>query len=71
MPLVVEPEPVPLTTGPDGVARIGATRVTLDSVVGAFREGATAEEILQQYPVPSAGRRVLGHRLLLAAPARS
>lgn len=51
MPLVVEPEPVPLTTGPDGVARIGATRVTLDSVVGAFREGATAEEVLQQYPV--------------------
>ena len=51
VPLVVEPEPVPLTTGLDGVARIGATRVTLDSVVGAFREGATAEEILQQYPV--------------------
>ena len=51
MPLVVEPEPVPLTPGPDGVARVGATRVTLDSVVGAFREGATAEEILQQYPV--------------------
>ena len=51
MPLIVEPEPVPLTTGPDGVARIGATRVTLDSVVGAFGEGATAEEILQRYPV--------------------
>lgn len=48
--LVVEPESVPLATGTDGVARIGATRVTLDSVVAAFREGATAEEILQQYP---------------------
>ena len=33
------------------VVRVGATRVTLDSVVGAFGEGATAEEILQQYPV--------------------
>ena len=26
------------------------TRVTLDSVVGAFRAGATAEEIAQQFP---------------------
>lgn len=30
---------------------IGETRVTLDTVVAAFREGATAEEISQQYPV--------------------
>ena len=29
---------------------IGATRVTLDTVVAAFHEGATAEEIVQQYP---------------------
>jgi uncharacterized protein (DUF433 family) len=48
--LVVDPEPVPLVTGADGVVRVGATRVSLDSVVAAFREGATAEEILQQYP---------------------
>lgn len=34
----------------DGVARIGGTRVTLDSVVYAFQQGATAEEIAQQYP---------------------
>lgn len=51
MTLVVEPELVPLVTGMDGVVRVDMTRVTLDSVVGAFREGATAEEILQQYPV--------------------
>ena len=28
----------------------GDTRVPLDAVVAAFREGATAEEIAQQYP---------------------
>jgi len=30
--------------------RVGGTRVTLDTVVGAFLRGATAEEIVQQYP---------------------
>ena len=34
----------------DGVARVGGTRVTLDTVVRAFMRGATAEEIAQQYP---------------------
>jgi len=48
--LVVGPEPVPLATDADGVVCVGATRVTLDAVVAAFREGATAEEIVQQYP---------------------
>jgi uncharacterized protein (DUF433 family) len=41
---------VPLTTDPHGNIRVGGTRVTLDSVVGAFRSGATAEEIAQQFP---------------------
>jgi uncharacterized protein (DUF433 family) len=50
MSLAVEPEPVPLVTDADGVVRVGTTRVTLDTVVAAFREGATAEEISQQYP---------------------
>lgn len=48
--MAVEPEPVPLVTNTDGVVRVGGTRVTLDTVVAAFREGATAEEIVQQYP---------------------
>lgn len=41
---------VPLTTDAHGVVRIGITRVTLDSIVTAFRTGATAEEIAQQFP---------------------
>lgn len=41
---------VPLATDPHGTIRVGGTRVTLDSVVGSFRSGATAEEIAQQFP---------------------
>jgi uncharacterized protein (DUF433 family) len=43
-------EPVPLVQGTDGVMRVRGTRITLDTVFGAFREGATPEEIVQQYP---------------------
>jgi uncharacterized protein (DUF433 family) len=50
MALTVEQVSVPLTADKDGVMRVGGTRVTLDTVVAAFREGATAEEIVQQYP---------------------
>jgi uncharacterized protein (DUF433 family) len=39
-----------LRTDQDGVIRVGGTRVTLDTVVATFKEGATAEEIVQQYP---------------------
>lgn len=50
MSLVVTVESMPLTADADGVVRIGGTRVTLDTVVAAFREGATAETIAEQYP---------------------
>jgi uncharacterized protein (DUF433 family) len=43
-------DPVPLQTDDDGVVRVGDTRITLDTLVTAFRDGATAEEIVQQYP---------------------
>jgi uncharacterized protein (DUF433 family) len=43
-------EPVPLETNPDGVVRVGKTRVTLDTVVAVFKEGSTAEEIVCRYP---------------------
>ena len=41
---------MPLQTDADGVIRVGGTRVTLETVVEAFQQGATAEEIVQQYP---------------------
>ncbi len=50
MSLAINTEPVPLATNQEGVVRVGGTRVTLDTVVAAFEEGATAEEIVQQYP---------------------
>jgi len=43
-------EAIPLVTGADGVIRVRDSRVTLETVVAAFTEGATAEEIDQQYP---------------------
>ncbi|MDQ2947814.1 MAG: DUF433 domain-containing protein [Acidobacteriota bacterium] len=46
-------ESIPLAIGTDGVMRVRSTRVTLDSLVTAFFEGATAEEIAQQYPTVS------------------
>jgi uncharacterized protein (DUF433 family) len=49
MSLVISKEPIPLATDPDGVVRVGGTRVSLDSVIFAFKEGATPEEIVQQY----------------------
>jgi uncharacterized protein (DUF433 family) len=48
--LVIESGPIPLETDADGVVRVGGTRVTLETVVAAFKEGATAEEIVCQYP---------------------
>lgn len=40
---------VPLKTDTNGVIRVNQTRITLDTVVTAFLEGATAEEIREQY----------------------
>ena len=42
--------PVPLSQDQAGVLRVTGTRVSLDSVIYAFNEGATPEEIVQQYP---------------------
>jgi uncharacterized protein (DUF433 family) len=50
MSLVFVSEPGPFATDPDGVVRIGGTRVTLDTLVTAFKEGATVEAIANQCP---------------------
>jgi uncharacterized protein (DUF433 family) len=49
--MVTTTEIIPLETDANGVIRVSNTRVTLDTVVTAFKEGATAEEIAQQYPI--------------------
>ena len=48
--LDIAAKPIPLEADSDGVVRVSGTRVTLDTVVAAFEEGATAEEIVFQYP---------------------
>jgi len=50
MSFLIATEPIPLEMDADGVVRVGGTRVTLDTIVAAFDEGVTAEEIVQQYP---------------------
>ena len=40
---------VPLSMDREGVLRVSGTRVSLDSVIFAFNEGSTPEEIAQQY----------------------
>src|ERR1041385_6199674 len=44
------PKPVPLRVDNDGVVRLEGSRVTLDTVIGAFNNGCVPEEILLKYP---------------------
>jgi uncharacterized protein (DUF433 family) len=48
--VLAETQAVPMHVDRDGVIRIGGTRVRLDTVIFAFNEGCTAEEIVSQYP---------------------
>jgi len=50
MTIATATEVIPFQFDADGVARVGGTRVTLDTVIASFLHGATAEEIAQQYP---------------------
>jgi hypothetical protein len=55
--LTITAKPIPLEAGTDGVVRVGGTRVTLDTVVTAFKQGATAEEItITRYAYERGGR---------------
>lgn len=50
MTLLIETQPLPLMLEAEGTIRISGTRITLDALVYAFLDGATAEEIAYQYP---------------------
>ena len=50
MTLTIAPESAPIETDAQGVVHIAKTRITLDTVVTAFLEGCTQEEITEQYP---------------------
>lgn len=50
MALAIVPIAPPLRANADGVVLVANTRVPLDTLVYAFHEGATPEEIVQRYP---------------------
>lgn len=49
MTLAIEARPIPLFANEQGIIMIHGTRIPLDTVVYAFRQGASAEEIVQSY----------------------
>jgi uncharacterized protein (DUF433 family) len=49
MNLTITIEPTPLVVNTDDVVLVQGTRVPLDTVVLEFKQGATAEEIVEQY----------------------
>lgn len=48
--LTVAPERVPLEPDAHGALRVAGTRVHLDTVIAAFNQGASPEEIALSYP---------------------
>jgi uncharacterized protein (DUF433 family) len=50
MPLLQQTQAVPLSAAEDGTLRIADTRVSLESVVHHYEQGATAEEIVLRFP---------------------
>ena len=49
MSLSLQTKPIPLTTNEHGVVRVGSTRVSLETVIFAFKQGSTPEEIVADY----------------------
>ncbi len=50
MELLTYTTQLPFQKDTQGVIRVGGTRVTLETVIKAFKNGATCEEIVYQYP---------------------
>ena len=47
---ILQPQILPVTAWKDGTIRIGKTRVLLDLVVFAFKQGNTPEMIVENFP---------------------
>lgn len=50
MPVIETTQNVPFSVTLDGTIRIAETRVSLDSLLHHYRQGATAEEIALRFP---------------------
>jgi uncharacterized protein (DUF433 family) len=51
MALRIPEDPAPITINTDGVALIGGTRVRLETIVAAFHDGDSPEQIVDNYDV--------------------
>jgi uncharacterized protein (DUF433 family) len=49
MTLTVGTEQIPIRIDQDGIARVGGTRVTLDTVIDAYEREHSVERIVRQY----------------------
>lgn len=52
MALLIAAEPVPLEVDGSGTVRVGSTRLTLETALGAFKRGDSPDEIAAAYPGP-------------------
>lgn len=68
MQLVNAPSPHPLREDAHGVIRIGQTRVTLESIVALFEQGASAEEIALRYEALTLGEVYAALSFYMAYP---
>ena len=50
MTISIDKEQMPLSVSSFGIIHIAGTRITLDTLLYAFFDGATAEQIVEQYP---------------------
>lgn len=53
MTLTLEPPVLPITLTPQGVALVRGTRVPIDTLITAFAQGDTPEEMAQNFPTVS------------------
>ncbi len=71
MSLSLQTNPVPLNRDAHGVMRVGGTRVSLDTVIFAFKQGSTPEEIIADYSTLELSDVIRRHRLLPSEPSGS
>lgn len=50
MTISISAQAVPLLTDKTGIVRVVGSRVTLDTIVATYEQGATPEEIVLHYP---------------------
>lgn len=50
MVLSIVAEPIPLRVDAHGTVRVGGTRLTLETVLDIFKQGASPQEIVAEFP---------------------